>query len=83
MQDIDFQAMPLNELWSLREEIGILLAAKVEAEKRELEQRLNRLERTRGLLKRGVVAAGLVKGLSSSPFFAAINIADDVLMMFT
>jgi hypothetical protein len=66
-EQIDFQAMPLDELWSLREEISSMLAAKVEAEKRELEQRLNTLKRARRLLKRGVVVAGLTNGLSSSP----------------
>jgi hypothetical protein len=43
----DFQAMSLDELWSLREQIGSLLVAKAEAGNRELEERLTRLIRQR------------------------------------
>ena len=80
--DIDFQAMSLDELWSLHEQICSLLAAKAEAGNRELEERLNTLERRRVFLKRGLVAAGLAQALSSSPFFATIDSAEGVLTMF-
>jgi len=78
--DIDFQAMSLDELWSLHEQICSLLAAKAEAGNRELEERLNTLERRRVFLKRGLLAAGLAQALSSSPLFASVEIAEDVLM---
>jgi hypothetical protein len=78
----DFQAMSLDELWSLHEHIGSLLVAKAEAGNRELEERLNRLERNRVFLKRGLVAAGLAKALGTSPFFATIDTAEGVLTMF-
>jgi DNA-binding protein H-NS len=48
MKQIDFRAMPLDELWALREKIDSLLTTKVEAEKRELEQRLDTLKRKFG-----------------------------------
>jgi len=40
--------MPLDELWALHETICSILARKLEAEKRSLEQRLNKLRRTIG-----------------------------------
>jgi len=80
--DIDFQAMSLDELWALYEQILPLLTAKLETDKGELEQRLDRLPCTREILKRGVVAAGLAKALSSSPLFASTDIAEGVLRMF-
>ena len=36
MKRIDFQLMPLDELWTLHKAIGSMLATKLEAEKREL-----------------------------------------------
>jgi hypothetical protein len=81
--DIDFQAMSLDELWALYEQILPLLTAKLETDKGEIEQRLDRLKCTREILKRGVVAAGLAKALNSSPLFASTDIAEGVLTMFT
>ena len=81
--DIDFQAMSLDELWAFYEQILLLLTAKLETDKRELEHRLDRLRRAREFLKRGVVAVGLAKALSSSPLFASIDIAEGILTMFT
>jgi hypothetical protein len=79
----DFQAMSLDELCSLHEHIGSLLTAKLETDKGEVEQRLDRLKCAREILKRGVVAAGLAKALSaSSQFFATIDSAEGVLTMF-
>jgi DNA-binding protein H-NS len=48
-----FDAMSLEELWSMHEEIGRLLSARIRAEKLELEKRLATLHRgmTRGDLK--------------------------------
>jgi DNA-binding protein H-NS len=37
------EAMPLNDLWKLNETVMSLLASKVEAQKRELERRLEKL----------------------------------------
>ena len=48
MEGIDLQSMPLDELWALHETICSILARKLEAEKRSLEQRLNKLRRTIG-----------------------------------
>jgi DNA-binding protein H-NS len=48
MENIDFQSMSINELWALHETIGSVLARKLEAEKRSLEQRLNELSRRVG-----------------------------------
>jgi DNA-binding protein H-NS len=48
MKQIDFRAMSLDELWVLHEKIGSLLTTKIEAEKRELEQRLDTLKRKFG-----------------------------------
>src|SRR5258705_6764171 len=46
MEGIDLKSMPLDELWALHEMICSVLARKLEAEKRSLEQRLNELRRT-------------------------------------
>src|SRR5437763_16509477 len=43
---IDLQSMSLDELWALHETICLILARKLEAEKRSLEQRLNELRPT-------------------------------------
>ena len=48
MEGIDLKSMPLDELWALHETICLILARKLEAEKRSLEQRLNELRRTIG-----------------------------------
>ena len=45
MEGIDLESMPLDELWALHETICSILARKLEAEKRSLEQRLNELRR--------------------------------------
>ena len=44
--DIDLQSMSLDELWALHETICLILARKLEAEKRSLERRLNELRRS-------------------------------------
>jgi DNA-binding protein H-NS len=41
----DFQRMPLNDLWSLREQICSVLETKIKDEKRKLEHRLDELNR--------------------------------------
>ena len=45
MKRIDFQLMPLDELWTLHKAIGSMLATKLDAEKRELQNRLDELGR--------------------------------------
>jgi DNA-binding protein H-NS len=42
-------AMPLNELWTLHETVASILASKIEARKRELENRLEKLGRRLGV----------------------------------
>src|SRR5438445_13498323 len=46
MESIDLQSMSLDELWALHETICLILARKLEAEKRSLEQGLNELRPT-------------------------------------
>jgi DNA-binding protein H-NS len=48
MESIDLQSMSLDELWALHETICLILAKKLEAEKRSHEQRLNELSRRVG-----------------------------------
>ena len=48
MESIDLQSMSLDELWALHETICLILARKLEAEKRSHEQRLNELRRRIG-----------------------------------
>ena len=48
MESIDLQSMSLDELWALHETICLILARKLEAEKRSHEQRLNELRRKFG-----------------------------------
>jgi DNA-binding protein H-NS len=48
MESIDLQSMPLDELWALHETICLILARKLEAEKRSHEQRLKELRRRIG-----------------------------------
>jgi DNA-binding protein H-NS len=43
MDNLDLEQMPLEELWSLHEQIAKLLSDKMIAEKQELERRLARL----------------------------------------
>src|SRR5579863_2257965 len=43
MEKLDFEAMPLDELWALHERIGKLLSERIVAEKQQLEARLLRL----------------------------------------
>src|SRR5260370_29541940 len=48
MESIDLQSMSLDELWASHEMICLILARKLEAEKRSHEQRLNELGRRIG-----------------------------------
>jgi DNA-binding protein H-NS len=43
MEKLDFEAMPLDDLWILHEQIGKILSARIIAEKRHLEKRLVQL----------------------------------------
>lgn len=44
----DFQTMSIDDLWALHEKVGLLLSAKLESEKRLLQQRLDELSRKAG-----------------------------------
>jgi DNA-binding protein H-NS len=43
MKPLNFRAMSVDELWQIHEQINRLLAERLTSEKRQLEQRLNRL----------------------------------------
>jgi DNA-binding protein H-NS len=43
MKDTRFEAMPLDDLWRLHEEVMAMLSSKIETQKRELERKLARL----------------------------------------
>jgi DNA-binding protein H-NS len=47
MEKLDLEGMPLDELWSLHEQISIVLSKRIIAEKRQLEDRLIQLNRGR------------------------------------
>ena len=55
MEKLDFEAMPLDDLWTLHERIGKLLSERIVAEKRQLEARLLRL--SAGNAARGIAGA--------------------------
>ena len=44
MRQKELEKMPLDELWKLHEQLEVLLSAKLEAEARELDQKLARLQ---------------------------------------
>jgi DNA-binding protein H-NS len=44
-KDFELDAMPLDDLWSLHEQISAILAKRIKAEKHELEKRLASLSR--------------------------------------
>jgi DNA-binding protein H-NS len=48
MKHSNFEKMSVDELWTLHERIGSILTTKMEAEKRELENRLSELNRKYG-----------------------------------
>lgn len=56
---IDLEAMPLDEMWALHEEIGQVLSVRLTSEKRELEKRLAQL--------RGEKEAKLVEPSEGAP----------------
>lgn len=60
MEKLDFEAMPLDDLWTLHERIGKVLSERIVAEKRQLEARLLRL--SAGKAARGGIAGADVKG---------------------
>jgi DNA-binding protein H-NS len=43
MKQDNFASMSVDELWSLREKTGQILTARIEAEKRQLQERLDKL----------------------------------------
>jgi DNA-binding protein H-NS len=53
MDKLDLQNIPLDELWSLHEEITRVLSIRITAQKRELEQRLLTLNQRQGPIPAG------------------------------
>jgi DNA-binding protein H-NS len=51
MKKIDLEAMSVDDLWSLHEQISQLLSARITSEKRELEKRLAVLNRGRDVIQ--------------------------------
>ncbi len=45
MEKLDLEAIPLDDLWSLHEQISLVLSKRILAEKRQLENRLVQLTR--------------------------------------
>jgi DNA-binding protein H-NS len=45
MEKLDLEAMPLDDLWALHEQISTVLSKRILAEKRQLEDRLTQLNR--------------------------------------
>jgi DNA-binding protein H-NS len=56
MEKLDFEVIPLEELWSLHEQITRVLSAKITTQKQELEERLRQLNV--GRVAAGAVAIG-------------------------
>ena len=44
MQNLEIEQMPIDELWALHEEVSEVLAARIAAEKRVLEERLHQIK---------------------------------------
>jgi DNA-binding protein H-NS len=47
MRNLEFDAMPIEELWLIHEELTKVLAEKIISEKRELEKRLEKLNQAK------------------------------------
>lgn len=58
----DLGSMSLSDLWSLEEEICLILSARIRAEKRELERRLAILNRGREVLDESSDSSALQNG---------------------
>lgn len=56
MSIVDLEAMNFDELWLLHEELTVILAEKISAEKRELEKRLAQLNRAEQLTEPGIAS---------------------------
>ena len=50
MEKLDLEAMPLDDLWALHEQISSILSKRITAEKRQLENRLLQLNRGKDAL---------------------------------
>lgn len=59
MKKPDLEAMPVDDLWSLYEDVSRILSARITSEKRELENRL-------AILSRGIVQSGSAPGRSGN-----------------
>jgi DNA-binding protein H-NS len=53
IKKIDLEAMSVDDLWSLHEQISRILSARITSEKRELEKRLAVLNRGGGVIEGG------------------------------
>ena len=51
MKKVDLEAMSVDDLWSLHEQISRILSARITSEKRELEKRLAVLSRGGGVIE--------------------------------
>jgi DNA-binding protein H-NS len=51
MKKIDLEAMSVDDLWSLHEQVSRILSARITSEKRELEKRLAVLNRGGGVIE--------------------------------
>jgi DNA-binding protein H-NS len=60
MEKLDLEAMPLDDLWALHEQISTVLSKRILAEKRQLEDRLSQLNRGK------VAGASAVPNVKSS-----------------
>jgi DNA-binding protein H-NS len=55
MEKLDLETMALDDLWSLHDQITIVLSKRISAEKRQLENRLAQLDRGRIMQKSALV----------------------------
>jgi DNA-binding protein H-NS len=67
MKKLDFEKIPLDELWSLHEEISRILSSRIVAEKEQLEKRLVQLHRGKDLRKPALASVRSIKGKKDLP----------------
>ena len=67
MKKLDFEKIPLDELWALHEEISRILSSRIVAEKEQLEKRLVQLHRGKDLRKPALAGLKSVKAKKDLP----------------
>ena len=67
MKKLDFEKIPLDELWALHEEISRILSSRIVAEKEQLEKRLVQLHRGKDLRKPALAGLRSVKANKDLP----------------